>query len=307
MIIRNKRMRKGFGLLIIFILLAAGAEGQQAGNARLASYQDTLASLGKKIMTSSFSPERIEANYQFIKILVEALQEPDSYSFGFDSVKNMRILYADDNSFRIMSWYVDRGNSSQRFYGAIQMNEPELKLFGLVDHASEFHRPEDTVSSYESWYGAYYYRIIPVKAGEQKYHVLLGWSGGSPAVSRRVIDVLHFRQGKPVFGMPVFHTKEGVKNRILFQYSSKASMMLDYLPEKKTIIFDHLVPFSEGQKGNYEFYGPDLSYDGFALQNGQWHLTEDLELQNDRNNLDKFFNDPEKMRDAPASKLPEDN
>src|SRR3546814_19978852 len=78
-------------------------------------------------MKSTFSPERIEAGYKFVKTLVNALQDPGSFHFRFDSVKNMRILYAEDHSFRIMSWYVDRGNSSHRFYGAIQMNEPELK------------------------------------------------------------------------------------------------------------------------------------------------------------------------------------
>ena len=278
---------------------------ESINSARLTAFQDTLARLGKKIMTDSLSPRRIEANYQFIKTLVNALQEPNSYAFGFDSVKNMRILYAHDNSFRIMSWYVDRGNSTYRFYGAIQMNDPKLKLFGLVDHTSEFARPQDTVSSFESWYGAYYYEIIPVQAGQKKYHVLLGWSGENAGISRRVIEALHFEEGQPVFGLPVFNAREGLKNRIVFQYSSKASMMLDYLPEKKTIIFDHLVPFSEGQRGNYEFYGPDLTYDGFALQNGQWRLIENLDLENERNNLDKNFNDPVKMRNAPASKLPE--
>lgn len=310
-------MQKSIAIISMIILLAAttqaqqqndsGAGATQPGSARLKAYQDSLAGLGKKIMSASFSPERIEANYQFIKTLVDALQEPRSYSFGFDSVKNMRILYADDNSFRIMTWYVDRGNSSYRFYGAIQMNQPELKLYGLVDHTSEFTRPEDTVSSYESWYGAYYYDIIPVESRDRKYYVLLGWNGGNERVSRRVIEVLHFRQGQPVFGLPVFRTSEGPKNRVVFRYSGQASMMLDYLPGKKTIVFDHLVPFSQGQTGNYEFYGPDLSYDGFALQNGQWQLVENLELENDRNSLDKFFNDPENMQNEPAEKLPEDN
>lgn len=314
-------MQKLTGIFFVLLLLTAGANGQQTdikgrdtasrpdqqALARLLTYQDTLTALGDTIMNGAFSPERIEANYRFVKTLVDALQVPGSYHFGFDSVTNMRILYAADNSFRIMSWYVDRGNATHRFYGAIQMNQPELKLFGLVDHSSEFANPEDTVSSYQAWYGAYYYEIIPVEAGPRKHHVLLGWSGAGPKISRRVIDVLHFENGRPVFGMPVFQTPEGIKTRIVFRYSSRASMMLDYLPEKRTIVFDHLVPLAEEHRGNYEFYGPDLSYDGFALQNGQWKLAEDLELQNERNSSDKLFNDPERMRNMPASKLPEDN
>lgn len=308
-------MHKRVTIWITIMLLVTAARAQvresesfqTPAGTDLAVYQDTLAALGKTIMTAEFSPDRIEANYQFIKTLVSALQAPNSFSFKFDSVENMRILYPSDSSFRVMTWYVDRGNSAYRFYGAIQMNEPELKLFGLVDHGTEFVRPEDTVSSYETWYGAYYYELIPVQTGSHPYFVLLGWNGGDYRISRRVIDVLHFRGGKPVFGMPVFQTADGPKNRIVFQYSNKASMMLNYLPKENTIVFDHLVPFSESQRGNYEFYGPDLSYDGFTLQDGRWVLQENLELKNERNPTDKFFNDPEKMRREPSSVLPEDN
>ena len=300
-------MQKSIRIIFILLLLVSQLKGQQAESGKLRDYQDSLAGLGEKIMKAAFSPERIEANYKFIQTLVSALQEPGSYAFGFDLVKNMRVLHAADNSFRIMTWYVDRGNSSYRFYGAIQMNQPELKLFGLVDHSSEFARPEDTVSSYRAWYGAYYYKLVPAQTGDKKYHVLLGWKGGDEKVSARVIEALHFENGEPVFGLPVFHTAEGSKNRVLFRYSSRTSMMLDYLPGKKTIVFDHLVPAAAEHEGNYEFYGPDLSYDGLKLENGQWTLVEDLALENEQDISDKLFNDPEKMKNEPASKLPEDN
>lgn len=305
-------MQRGIGIILILFLLASlttpqQATGQQAKSGSLPAYQDTLADLGNKIMKSAFSPERIEANYQFIQTLVEALQQPGSYNFPFDSVENMRILYAPDNSFRIMSWYVDRGNSSYRFYGAVQMNAPELELFGLVDHSNEFAHPEDTVSSYKRWYGAYYYDIIPAGSGEKEYYVLLGWKGLSDKVSGRVIEALHFQGGEPVFGMPVFQTEEGSKSRVVFKYSARASMMLNYLPPKKTIVFDHLVPAAEQYRGNHEFYGPDLSYDGLKLVKGLWQPVENLELENEKSISDKLFNDPEKMQNEPASKLPEDN
>src|SRR3546814_21054604 len=89
-----------------------------------------------------------------------------------------------------MSWYVDRGNSSQRFYGVIQMKQPELKLFGLVDHSSEFSNAEDTVTSWKTWYGAYYYKLIPVRSARDDYYVLLGWNSNGPGLSGRVIEAL---------------------------------------------------------------------------------------------------------------------
>src|SRR3546814_7582784 len=116
-----------------------------------------------------------------------------------------------------------------------------LKLFGLVDHSSEFLMSEDTVTLWKTWYGAYYYKLIPVRSARDDYYVLLGWNSNGPGLSGRVIEALHFKNGAPHFGLPVFESPEGIRNRVVFRYSSKASMMLDYLPEKKTIVFDHLV------------------------------------------------------------------
>lgn len=274
-------------------------DGRQ-DNGRLAIYQDSLAALGKRIMSDPFGPERIEANYQFIQTLVRALQVPGSYDFPFRQVENMRILQAPDHSFRIMTWYVDRGQADYRFYGAIQMNAPELRLFGLVDHTSEFARPTDSITGYGTWYGAYYYEIIPAERAGKKYYVLLGWKGQDARVSSRVAEVLHFEKGEPVFGLPVFHGRDSIPARLVFRYSSQASMMLDYLPGKKLIVFDHLEPAREENTGNYEFYGPDLSYDGYRLQNGEWVLVEDLKLENRKNESDKLFNDPEKLREQSA-------
>jgi hypothetical protein len=98
----------------------------------------------------------------------------------------------------------------------------------------------------------------------------------------------------PVFGMPVF---DGMKDRpgarrIIFEYSRQASMLLDYQTADKTIIFDHLAPRDENVRGQYEFYGPDFSYDGLRLVSGRWRLIEDLPLKNPPSPLDLKFNDP---------------
>src|SRR5690554_4355188 len=105
-------MQKGWWVVFVLLLLSMqgwcqqkGAVNQQIGSETFHAYQDTLARLGEQLMKSPLSPERIEANYQFIQTLVKVLKEPGSYDFPFDSVKNLRILYAPDNSFRIMSWY----------------------------------------------------------------------------------------------------------------------------------------------------------------------------------------------------------
>jgi hypothetical protein len=48
----------------------------------------------------------------------------------------------------------------------------------------------------------------------------------------------------------------------------------------KMIAFDHLVPFHPVYSGNYEFYGPDGSFDGLEFVDGLWMLREDLDARN---------------------------
>ncbi|MNT39865.1 hypothetical protein D3C72_1761470 [compost metagenome] len=82
-------------------------------------------------------------------------------------------------------------------------------------------------------------------------------------------------------------------------------MMLKYLPSKKWIVFDHLIPSQPAKEGFYEFYGPDLSYDGLKYENGSWVFMSNLNLTNDPSISDELFNDPKKLalpQNQPAKK-----
>ncbi|QQL50831.1 hypothetical protein [Mucilaginibacter ginkgonis] len=244
------------------------------------TYQDSLIYLGKKMVNDTVDVERKNANYTFIRTLVKTLNRPGSYNLRFDSVKSITTLYSPDNKFRIFSWHVMNEDGSYRFYGAVQMNTAgKLQLFPLADYTPFIKAPRDTVTSNTQWYGAQYYTIVPV--GQAKpYYVLLGWKGNNVKTTKKVIDVLSFKDGKPVFGAPVFNGKGKPADRVIFEYSRQVSMMLKYLPEKATIVFDHLVPPAKGMEGKYDEYGPDLSYDAYQLINGKWAFKDNIDMRN---------------------------
>jgi hypothetical protein len=102
--------------------------------------------------------------------------------------------------------------------------------------------------------------------------------------------------------MPVFDgdKERPKKQRIIFEYSRQVSMLLNYLPDNNTIVFDHLAPPDDKLKGKFDSYGPDMSYDGFRLNSGRWRLVEDLELKNPASALDEQFNDPKKPKSIPS-------
>ena len=269
----------------------------------LNNYQDSLKRLGFIFINNENELERKNANYRFIRTLVSALKTPDSYQYKFDSVKTVAIAYAPDNTFRVFTWNVMNQDGSYRFYGTIQMNTPgQLKMYPLTDYSPFIKNPEDTLLSPHEWLGAEYFKIIKAGDAAKPYYVLLGWKGNTVKTTKKVIEVLSFTSGQPVFGMPVFNAGGKNPDRIVFEYSRQVSMMLKYLDDKKMIVFDHLAPPVPKMKGDYAVYGPDLTYDGYQLAGGRWALVQDLDLRNVAEERDAGYVDPrQQIRDSVAN------
>ncbi|HUH33436.1 MAG TPA: hypothetical protein VLZ28_05745 [Daejeonella sp.] len=268
---------------------------------KLNVWQDSLKKISFNIYNNNSEPERYNASYVFIKTLVSALKTPNSFNFNFDSLKAISVLTPPDRKFKIFSWHVMNNDGSYRYYGTIQMNNPDgkLEMFPLIDFTSGIKNPADTVTDNGKWYGAQYYSIVPVTANVQNpYYVLLGWKGNTVQSNKKVIEVLHFKNKQAVFGMPVFDgDKSNIdKKRIIFEYTRRASMVLNYDPKQGMIVFDHLAPPDPKLEGKYDLYGPDFSYDGYKIQKGRLSLVSDLKLENPPTEKDDQFNDPRKLK-----------
>ncbi|TZF81506.1 hypothetical protein FW774_18305 [Pedobacter sp. BS3] len=291
-------MRTYLLLAILFTMCSVSAFAQQHAEGekyirQLDLYQDSLNALSYKMINDPIDPQRFNANYAFTRMLVKALKTPHSFNYNFDSLKTISIVTPPDRRFRILTWHVMYDDGSYRYYGCIQKNNPDGKLdmFGMVDYTPKIKDPADTVTSNDRWYGAQYYSIVPVLYNTPiQYYVLLGWKGNTAKSTKKVIDVLYFKNGKPVFGMPVF--EKTTAKRIIFEYTRQASMLLKYDAKTNMIVFDHLAPPDPKQKDNFAMYGPDFTYDGYKLFNGRWKHLSDLPLKNEPTDTDKDFNDP---------------
>ncbi len=287
-------------LSLLLCLNSFAQHSDQEGRLKqLRLYEDTLKTLGKTFINNENDLERKNANYKFIKTMVSALKIPNSFLFPFDSVKTVSILNSPDNRFRILSWSIMNQDGSYRFYGTVQMNTGgPLKMYPLEDYSPLQKNPEDSVTDNRKWYGAQYYKIVPVYAAKT-YYVLIGWKGNTVKSTKKVIDVLSFSNGEPAFGMPIFDGNGKTRKRIVFEYSRQASMLLRYVPEQNLIVFDHLAPPDAKQKNKPESFGPDLTYDGYKLKNGHWVYVEQLDMRNVPDNTsataDKEYVDPKKQ------------
>jgi hypothetical protein len=290
-------LKKNFLSFLALCLLSYQCFAQQTNEnaGQLKIYQDSLKVLGKKMINDEIDVQRKNANYAFIKMLVNALKTPNSFFFPFDSVRTIAIVNSPDKRFRIFSWAIANDDGSYRFYGAIQMNSGSLQLLPLTDYSPAIANPEDTLTDNRKWFGAEYYKIVPVDA-PNPYYVLLGWKGNTVKSTKKVIEVLSFNDGKPAFGLPVFEKNGKIRKRIVFEYTRQVSMLLRYVPEQKLIVFDHLVPPDPKLKNQKDTYGPDLSYDGYRLENGKWIFRENLDMRNLPNAHDaEDYVDPKKQ------------
>lgn len=297
-----KQLTLLFGLLLLILTKVDGQSLDKSNREKLIVFQDSLKEISFKMINDSIEPQRYNASFKLIKTLVTALKTPYSFNFEFDSLKTISIQNSPDQKFRVFTWHVMNNDGSYRFYGTIQMNtsQGELEMFPLVDYSPTLKNPSDSTYTNSRWYGAQYYKIIPVlKNVESPYYMLLGWKGNTIMSTKKIIEVLHFKDGKAYFGKPVFDGDPDNlnKRRIIFEYDRRATMLLNYENAENRIVFDHLAPPDQNLKGKFELYGPDFSYDGFKLLNGRWKFISDLELKNDSTEQDENFNDPKKMKD----------
>lgn len=296
---------KAFSFFTIILLCSTLFINAQVVKPAIYNYEDSLKNLGTIITNDTLENNRITANYKFVKTLVRALKEKNSFNYPFKKLGNIiSIKTADDKKFRLFTWFLMHDNGTFRYYGALQIYNPnKLELIPLIDYSQNL---KLNVSALElkpnEWLGAVYYDIIPV-VGKNPYYLLLGWKGESFEHSSKVIEVLSLKGNEATFGMPVLQAdaKSNLfSHRKIFSYASNASMLLRYLKDEKTIVFDHLVPPNEQSKELTHLYAPDLSYDSYRFRNGKWTYQENIKLKNLPAETDDLLVDPSTV--APSSK-----
>ncbi len=202
----------------------------------------------------------------------------------FKNVKNISYLRSDDKKFSIVTWPVLYSDFKYKYFGFIRYYENDFGRFTvekLTDQSEKIINPERQILNPSDWYGAFYYKLIYKKYKKKQYYVLLGWDGNDDLTNKKIIDLFYIDENnEPKFGKNIFESENGIKNRLIFEYREGIAMNLSYDEHKKMIIWDHLSPSKSELKGHYEYYGPDLSFDGLFFEKGVWKYFADVDLNN---------------------------
>ena len=222
--------------------------------------------------------DRLRADSFFTRSLVQALKTPYSFSYPFDSLGTISVLYAPDSSFRIFTWQLMRDFTYYRQKGAIQMHTKDgsLQLIPLYDFSPFTESPVDSVRNNEHWIGAVYYNIIQKTYNNKKYYTLLGYDENDARSTKKWIEVLTFdANNRPQFGGQFFnYPNDAIKPpqpayRFCLEFKKEANAKLNYDPELGLITFASLV--SEiGEPSEKYTLVPVGSFEGFKWMNGKW-------------------------------------
>ncbi|MGC4056663.1 MAG: hypothetical protein QM743_00875 [Chitinophagaceae bacterium] len=231
------------------------------------------------IMIPDFRTEQCEL---FVKQLIRTLKTPGSYNYPFDSLKKtINIVSSPDNKFRIFNWPLAYSDVRVRYYAAIQMNEPELKLIPLFDKTDMLSKPDPYKECTNSdWMGTLIYNIIPKETEEGTVYFILGVNNGNPISNKKMIDPMTFsgnsvRFGAPLFAMGSMESPDKPVNRFILEYKKEASVGMNWDAEYNAIVYDELA--SEVNDPNRKYtYIPTGQYNGLRWSNGKWRVIENL-------------------------------
>ncbi|MEO6683099.1 MAG: hypothetical protein ABIN48_09750 [Ginsengibacter sp.] len=271
-----------FILISVFITGICGAQSLSAEEFKiLQKKEDSLKSHTLEIVRGTSAESRFKADSLFTRMFVRALQTKNSIEYPFDSLITISKLSPKDGSFKIYTWQLMITENMTRKHGAIQMktNDGSLKLFPLLDMAEYIDKPADTITNNLHWVGAVYYQMIEKSAFGKKYYTLLGYDENNISSNKKIIDILTFEDGKPVFGGNNFSFRDNSIHkksmaRYIMEYKKHAGPRLTYDTEEDMIMIEHLISETGEPNKKYTLVG-DGDYEGLKWMDGKWvHISK---------------------------------
>jgi hypothetical protein len=277
--------------LIVIILSSLHLQAQD-------SVLVSLEKIAFSMLNDQDESKRLAFQDQVSHLLDSILLSPDSWNKSFEGIKSIAILTSPDQRFRIFNWNVPYNDGTYKFFGLVQIKasrKNSYQVIRLTDYSNELTKASSKSLSENQWFGALYYSILEKKYKKKVYYVLLGWDGNTAFSNKKLIDVLQIGADNSVsFGAPLFDDGKRLRHRVFFEHSERCTMSLRYQEKNDWIVFDHLAPSQPSLTGQYEFYGPDFTFDAFKWEKGRFKFYSDVDVRNEGKNEGKQTKKPER-------------
>jgi hypothetical protein len=276
-------------VLAVFILCSAvfnmnAAQSDSSAIAKFYSKQNTLVTFFDSLVQLRNVDQKLELNEAILTSLEECIRIPISINNSFDTIQYLGKTCSEDEAICIYTYNIPLDFGEQAYFGFLQIYDKEndtLFVHKLTDKSSSIQFLEQRELDPDNWFGSLCYKIHTQKYKGETHYILFYFDFNNVLTSKKIIDVLTITNPeKPVFGKPIIRYEGKLLHRVVFEYSARATMGLTYNDDVKMITFDHLSPYQPSLEGNYQFYGPDLSYDGLKFEKGFWIHQEKIDVRN---------------------------
>lgn len=291
---------KTFFFLSIFVPLISFSKGNAVDTLSI-KMESEISVILTKLRNAENDNIRLMHNMDLRDKLKAFLVHPGALTYPFDLWTTMSTIKSPDGEFRIFNWNVENDfGVHSHFCYIVKPNGKENQVIELKeDKITLPPRPEQTLTA-DHWYGALYYNIIPIKKGNKTMYTIFGYSGNDRSTNRKLLDVFYFKGKALRMGYPLFQEGPGstrLLRRVFFEYSEKAIISVKMNENLNAIVFDHLVPETPLLVGMFDFYIPDMTYDGYQWENGVWLYREDIIAYNEQNKKIRYYGPAEDSLD----------
>jgi hypothetical protein len=224
--------------------------------------------------TSSEGIFRSSAAKIFEKQFKEYAEKHDKIDFEF---KNRIALISDQKqSWFIATWQWKDENELWQ-YGGLYRSKVG-KIIPLEFEKRNMLKLNYEIIESNAWYGALYFYLVE---NDNKGSLLsFAFAQDEQGFKYKIIEPIHLFDDHIQFGKLIFQKKEkdksdDVLSRIVIQYSGESGCNLNYDPDTKEILFDHIATVTETVAQNGKLLKvPDGTYESFKKKSDYWEYIE---------------------------------
>jgi len=246
-------------------------------------YNDRITNLFVRLVEAENDSAKEELSDSILIILEKYAGENYLFDDHLDGTRYLGQVTSPDSLMKILTWNLvfSDGRNSFNCIVIFANDNNENRIVSMRGNMGLSNLKQDTILREGEWYGALYYDIQPFVYDDTTFYVLLGIDLSNTFTTSKVIEVLDPNSADGlIFGSPRIKSPRGLAGRFLFHYSASVSMLLRFNEKRDMIHFDHLSPSSPQLIGEFQFYGPDFSYDALEYRNGFWYFIEDVDIRN---------------------------
>lgn len=267
--------------IMLLFLVPAPLRAQEPQYLNLVKAETMLQDLFVQLYSDSLSDSEPVLT-TIMDVMPGALSTEGAMDFPWTGLNRIGVVSSDDDKIRFFTWHVMDDKDNYRYFGFVQvaMNKGKFKLYALHDNGIKQRGLTSLNQSVEDWYGKLYYSIISTKHKRKTYYTLLGMDFNDTRSALKTIETLSIQRNQVRFLKDRFFDGSGSQDRLVLEYSAQVAISVRYDRGLDMITFDHLVPFHPIYENNFEFYGPDGSFDGLEFVDGIWIYRTDIDARN---------------------------